>query len=200
MCMTFFFFLLMSHRSSCFFFLMIRRPPRSTLFPYTTLFRSHRRSVRRRKAHVDPAHARAPQRRAGRQARPVEVRQGSNLRVRAPDRSSGSAGLGADPARELVRQGGVRREGEAPGEALQRELQAVRGPGLSRSAGGRAEGGVKDPRECPKKKQASKSRGRCARSSREETTASSSTTSTRSWRTRAARCASSASASCPATG
>src|SRR5437588_1946836 len=26
-----------------FFFLMIRRPPRSTLFPYTTLFRSRRR-------------------------------------------------------------------------------------------------------------------------------------------------------------
>src|SRR3712207_8075480 len=26
--------------SSLFFFLMIRRPPRSTLFPYTTLFRS----------------------------------------------------------------------------------------------------------------------------------------------------------------
>src|SRR5688572_31623533 len=26
--------------SSIFFFLMIRRPPRSTLFPYTTLFRS----------------------------------------------------------------------------------------------------------------------------------------------------------------
>src|SRR2546427_7098410 len=26
-----------------FFFLMIRRPPRSTLFPYTTLFRSMRR-------------------------------------------------------------------------------------------------------------------------------------------------------------
>src|SRR5436189_4870346 len=25
---------------SCYFFLMIRRPPRSTLFPYTTLFRS----------------------------------------------------------------------------------------------------------------------------------------------------------------
>src|SRR3712207_9561916 len=28
---------------SDFVFLMIRRPPRSTLFPYTTLFRSHRR-------------------------------------------------------------------------------------------------------------------------------------------------------------
>src|SRR2546429_9007862 len=27
--------------SIVFFFLMIRRPPRSTLFPYTTLFRSH---------------------------------------------------------------------------------------------------------------------------------------------------------------
>src|SRR5256885_15133335 len=28
------------HFASIFFFLMIRRPPRSTLFPYTTLFRS----------------------------------------------------------------------------------------------------------------------------------------------------------------
>src|SRR5258708_21657012 len=37
------FFSLQSHcsyASSYFFFLMIRRPPRSTLFPYTTLFRS----------------------------------------------------------------------------------------------------------------------------------------------------------------
>src|SRR5687768_18071496 len=32
-----------------FFFLMIRRPPRSTLFPYTTLFRSHG-SVRERRS------------------------------------------------------------------------------------------------------------------------------------------------------
>src|SRR5687768_18392011 len=30
-----------------FFFLMIRRPPRSTLFPYTTLFRSPRRAAER---------------------------------------------------------------------------------------------------------------------------------------------------------
>src|SRR3712207_9136658 len=30
----------MRHCSAFFFFLMIRRPPRSTLFPYTTLFRS----------------------------------------------------------------------------------------------------------------------------------------------------------------
>src|SRR3712207_8992982 len=34
------------HKSnSLFFFLMIRRPPRSTLFPYTTLFRSHQGGV-----------------------------------------------------------------------------------------------------------------------------------------------------------
>src|SRR2546422_7518121 len=31
-----------------FFFLMIRRPPRSTLFPYTTLFRSLRQVLRLR--------------------------------------------------------------------------------------------------------------------------------------------------------
>src|SRR5207249_11522420 len=36
----FVFFTLLSHL--LFFFLMIRRPPRSTLFPYTTLFRSSR--------------------------------------------------------------------------------------------------------------------------------------------------------------
>src|SRR6266498_4882978 len=36
MFLSFFFFLI----SFFFFFLMIRRPPRSTLFPYTTLFRS----------------------------------------------------------------------------------------------------------------------------------------------------------------
>src|SRR2546422_5068499 len=35
-----------------FFFLMIRRPPRSTLFPYTTLFRSHK--VRSRKMQTAP--------------------------------------------------------------------------------------------------------------------------------------------------
>src|SRR2546422_6844144 len=45
---------------------MIRRPPRSTLFPYTTLFRSHRR----RDALADhglhrPGNVRAPRRRGG---------------------------------------------------------------------------------------------------------------------------------------
>src|SRR5258708_39479057 len=35
-----------SHLCFFFFFLMIRRPPRSTLFPYTTLFRSSRAAYR----------------------------------------------------------------------------------------------------------------------------------------------------------
>src|SRR5256886_7458487 len=38
-----------------FFFLMIRRPPRSTLFPYTTLFRSHVLHVRPRAEDSSPA-------------------------------------------------------------------------------------------------------------------------------------------------
>src|SRR6202021_3611953 len=41
-----------------FFFLMIRRPPRSTLFPYTTLFRTHR--------HHERLHRRGRSRQGGR--------------------------------------------------------------------------------------------------------------------------------------
>src|SRR5215510_16604809 len=44
-CSIFFFF---------FFFLMIRRPPRSTLFPYTTLFRSGSPADSRRGRHAAP--------------------------------------------------------------------------------------------------------------------------------------------------
>src|SRR3712207_7525143 len=48
-----------------FFFLMIRRPPRSTLFPYTTLFRSQgssysRLTRRSGRGHREPAHAGPP--------------------------------------------------------------------------------------------------------------------------------------------
>src|SRR5438093_10560568 len=39
----YFVYFLCSYLFFFFFFLMIRRPPRSTLFPYTTLFRSHRK-------------------------------------------------------------------------------------------------------------------------------------------------------------
>src|SRR6478609_10355104 len=44
-----------------FFFLMIRRPPRSTLFPYTTLFRS-RRGVSRPWSEVNAQYSSAPTR------------------------------------------------------------------------------------------------------------------------------------------
>src|SRR2546422_7921079 len=45
----------MCHLSLFFFFLMIRRPPRSTLFPYTTLFRSlDEERIRRELEALDP--------------------------------------------------------------------------------------------------------------------------------------------------
>src|SRR2546422_4324525 len=41
---------------------MIRRPPRSTLFPYTTLFRSQRRRERRRRPTPRDVHVHHPRR------------------------------------------------------------------------------------------------------------------------------------------
>src|SRR5256886_11321408 len=51
-----------------FFFLMIRRPPRSTLFPYTTLFRSARHD---------------PGSRTGRAQRPLRAERGATLSGRS---------------------------------------------------------------------------------------------------------------------
>src|SRR2546422_5198390 len=51
---------------------MIRRPPRSTLFPYTTLFRSPRRLVRRREARPEER-LRLRQHLVGTQRRPMEI-------------------------------------------------------------------------------------------------------------------------------
>src|SRR3712207_7492890 len=48
-----------------FFFLMIRRPPRSTLFPYTTLFRSPGPAARRAVRARDRPHGGAGQEPAG---------------------------------------------------------------------------------------------------------------------------------------
>src|SRR3989442_12743201 len=59
-----------------FFFLMIRRPPRSTLFPYTTLFRSaagHRRAGSGAERRVEAVHVEADEH-LGRQARRDLVR------------------------------------------------------------------------------------------------------------------------------
>src|SRR2546429_4000138 len=46
-----------SHVPIIFFFLMIRRPPRSTLFPYTTLFRSQGQHLVPVVLEGDPEHA-----------------------------------------------------------------------------------------------------------------------------------------------
>src|SRR5215211_3021372 len=68
--------------SVCFFFLMRRRPPRSTLFPYTTLFRSRRR---RRSRRSRPA--RAPRGRP--RASPRAQRGGRRRRRRQRGRRAG---------------------------------------------------------------------------------------------------------------
>src|SRR5258707_13289748 len=60
-----------------FFFLMIRRPPRSTLFPYTTLFRS---------GFADPGGHRQPQDlggRAGELSAPRLIQRNNPLREKA---------------------------------------------------------------------------------------------------------------------
>src|SRR5207249_6106316 len=50
-----------------FFFLLTRRPPRSTLFPYTTLFRSHRAAAARDRGGRAPSRfGEAPHRSGGR--------------------------------------------------------------------------------------------------------------------------------------
>src|SRR3989449_5913719 len=79
-----------------FFFLMIRRPPRSTLFPYTTLFRSHVQSVgperrtprpRRDERRVDH-HPRPPCRPAS-----IRVRRGRGPLGRGSGRACGGRRL-----------------------------------------------------------------------------------------------------------
>src|SRR2546429_7336459 len=67
-----------------FFFLMIRRPPRSTLFPYTTLFRSAPSRRPRSGRAVAPGRARWPGHRA------------DASRVRAPEVSDNARGPGGD--------------------------------------------------------------------------------------------------------
>src|SRR2546421_1320750 len=70
-----------------FFFLMIRRPPRSTLFPYTTLFRS--RGAHRHPPHA-PGAARVPRGAAGRE-RPARMRLAGPAVSRARDQGGAAA-------------------------------------------------------------------------------------------------------------
>src|SRR6266498_4077703 len=64
------------------FFLMIRRPPRSTLFPYTTLFRPRRAPRQRMEDRPDRAHRPLPRPADPRPARPDQghQRQGAPIR------------------------------------------------------------------------------------------------------------------------
>src|SRR2546430_5157130 len=59
------------YRIFFFFFLMIRRPPRSTLFPYTTLFRSRNLQARggRGSRHLPAERVRQPEPRADSEGR-----------------------------------------------------------------------------------------------------------------------------------
>src|SRR3712207_7657107 len=74
------------------FFLMIRRPPRSTLFPYTTLFRSHavvrevlNKSAVRRRCHQVHVQVVEP---VGRQGRAIPVGDGCDAPELREDRKS----------------------------------------------------------------------------------------------------------------
>src|SRR5438477_3486376 len=58
------------HNPQSIFFIILRRPPRSTLFPYTTLFRSRRRRRPRRRPGV---------RHAGRQSKRPRDRKSTRL-------------------------------------------------------------------------------------------------------------------------
>src|SRR3712207_7633860 len=77
------------------FFLMIRRPPRSTLFPYTTLFRSHLTRIdaaeqQRAAVNIVQAEQQARQRRfaAAGAAQQPEPRAGRNMQRYTVDRKS----------------------------------------------------------------------------------------------------------------
>src|SRR5256885_7651904 len=80
--------------SNVFFFLMIRRPPRSTLFPYTTLFRSGGGALHQRRSFALP-----PQ---GRVAR-LAARGSGHASEAAPDRARRVVRGAPWPAREGAR-------------------------------------------------------------------------------------------------
>src|SRR5205085_4442179 len=66
----------------CFFFLMIRRPPRSTLFPYTTLFRSASLQRTFKKSFTSFSHSTRN-----------KTRDRVSVQQECRDRKSGSAGM-----------------------------------------------------------------------------------------------------------
>src|SRR5712664_2982226 len=141
MCFFFFFF---------FFFLMIRRPPRSTLFPYTTLFRSFREVPRFERRWPPPLLRRRfsilRRRRHPRKLQTVRILQRNYFRcprstaqiripeaplcgrIRRKNRNSGAYGAAKDLRkrpdrwREENRRRSARRERGLPGAGVRPEL------------------------------------------------------------------------------
>src|SRR3712207_9396716 len=72
----------------CVFFLMIRLPPRSTLFPYTTLFRSPRRRGLGHARRLQPRRAVALGRQRAAPRRPREAERQGQRRALRLDRKS----------------------------------------------------------------------------------------------------------------
>src|SRR3989454_6739992 len=116
-----------------FFFLMIRRPPRSTLFPYTTLFRSARAEGRHR---VRRAHRRQEEAQVGRL--PGDGAQGLLQPLGQGGRAQGPVRVlragGAAAARQVPRRGrGDARQSQRQGPDHRRGAQARRAlPALGR--------------------------------------------------------------------
>src|SRR3712207_8358342 len=75
---------------------MIRRPPRSTLFPYTTLFRSLRLGVRRPRRPAQPAEGVEERRRLGAGERGGAARQVGHVAA-----EFGAAGGSEEPTSEI---------------------------------------------------------------------------------------------------
>src|SRR3989442_14318934 len=100
-----------------FFFLMIRRPPRSTLFPYTTLFRS--RCASAPKAARSPARTRAT--RAGSSCRGIRAAGSGGWEsgfIEAFLRSAPRRPVQAEPEGDPERPGGED-DAHRPGERTQ---------------------------------------------------------------------------------
>src|SRR3712207_9212216 len=84
-----------TYMTEIFFFLMIRRPPRSTLFPYTTLFRSRPGG---------PLRLRDPRRPRGPPLRPLRAPRGP---AQPPSAARGVPGRLPRPSTSLLRRRGT---------------------------------------------------------------------------------------------
>src|SRR3989475_4955738 len=125
----------LTHFYLLFFFLMIRRPPRSTLFPYTTLFRSQRghrarNGVRHRPLLVQ-GEGRGGGPAMGHRARAVPAREGS-LAGRALDRPPQwrvvSLLSGAGPSSDGPGLSGRASEAGGPGARRRKRARPPAGP------------------------------------------------------------------------